>query len=360
MTVVLTLIFILCAIAQGIVWIFLIEPVVKSQDQLTTKNSGVSVIIAAKNEASALAQNLPLVLDQEYHEFEVIVVDDHSTDQTLKVLSAFKNKFSGQLVVLSLPEGTNGKKKAIQAGLAASRFQDLLLTDADCRPLTSHWIASMTASLTERKKIVLGASPVIPAAGFASHFHAFDVIYITVLYMSMASKGMPYMGVGRNIAYRKEIFHCLPGHYFEESSGDDDLLVNHAATRENTTTAACPSAMTTSPAVPNWKTFLRQKIRHFSVSYHYKIAHKILLTLIALSHWLFLFTAILLVFTPWIWIVLTLYVLRIFIIYFKTLHAFRQISQPLPLLVPIFDLMYLPYYPLTFLLMIRRPGYKWR
>ncbi|WP_310683274.1 glycosyltransferase [Salibacter sp.] len=251
---------------------------------LPLRSEPVSVVIAARNEESNLRENLPAILSQNHPNYEVVVVNDRSNDDTALVLREFDRQVD-HLKVCKIEDdkkGEWGKKYALTIGLKAAKNDRVVLTDADCKPASDLWLQRMSLGLTE-KEIVLGVSPLLSNGGFWGRFMEVDALKIAFQYITLAMCGMPYMGVGRNIAYRKGLFFSKKGFskHMHLSSGDDDLFVNEAANANNTAVVTHPDGFTFSKTARNLNQFINQKRRHVSTSPHYRINTK--LTLLSLS-----------------------------------------------------------------------------
>lgn len=251
----------------------------KEPSQKHHSKEAVSVIICAHNELENLKQNLPLFINQEYESFEVIVVNDRSNDGSKNWLKDQSQKHS-HLKVLHIektPDNFNSKKYALTKGIDSAEHDIILLSDADCHPATVHWVDRMSQSFTNSISIVLGASLYKKRKSFLNQFIRFETIHTALLYLSFAYKKEAYMGVGRNLAYRKSLFLASKG--FKDLSpimgGDDDLWVNRHSTHENTGICIHPESLTFSNPKENWGSFFRQKKRHLSVGKYYKIRDKV-------------------------------------------------------------------------------------
>lgn len=243
----------------------------------------LSVIVCARNEASRLAERLPAVLEQDYPDFEVLAVDHASTDDTASVLENLKAVYP-HLRVFYCDDQRVGKKNPLSLGLREARHEWVALTDADCRPASRAWLRTLARRMRSGTDVVLGYGPLEETAGFQNAFARFETAMTAIQYGSYALAGMPYMGVGRNLAYRKGAITQPPSDFAPELlSGDDDLMVNAVAKLGNTRLAFIPEAFAWSPAPVSWRAFLRQKSRHLSTSTRYKALHQALLGAWALS-----------------------------------------------------------------------------
>ncbi len=252
-------------------------------DQLDLFDSnirGVSVIVAARNEAYNLADYLPALLEQDYPMFEVIVVDDGSEDGTRALLDELSLHYP-RLRHSFVPRQAriiSSKKLALSLGIKAARYDYLLFTDADCRPASRFWIQEMMQGFdSDQTQVVLGYGAYFKQKGMLNRLVRYDTLFNGLHYLGSARAGHPYMGVGRNLAYRKEWFNNSKGFtpFLGMMAGDDDLLVNHAATGKNTATIATPKSLTWSPAKTSWRDWWHQKHRHLSVSPAYTLSSRL-------------------------------------------------------------------------------------
>lgn len=257
----------------------------------------ISVIICAKDEADNLRKFLPLVLDQDYPDFEVIVINDGSTDETDNLLRDLSKEYP-RLRSTFVPVGANNvstKKLGLTLGIKAAKNELLLLTDADCMPEDTMWIARMARNFTPETEFVLGYGAYLEEKGFLNRLITYDTLFIALQYMGMAIVRRPYMGVGRNLAYRKETFFAQKGFAstLHLTSGDDDLLVNKACNGRNTRVEIAPDSITWSEPNKTFNGWFYQKERHLSVSNYYKSSSKFRLFFEPTTRGLFYLTLIL-------------------------------------------------------------------
>jgi cellulose synthase/poly-beta-1,6-N-acetylglucosamine synthase-like glycosyltransferase len=234
----------------------------------------VSVIVCAKNEAENLEKFLPSILEQDYPVFEVIVVNDGSTDHSNEVLDRFTEKYP-HLYHTFLPmeaKYTSHKKICLTVGIKASKYNYLLMIDADCQPAGKNWISSMMRNFTDKVEIVLGYGGHKQKKGILNSLISYDILFIAMQYMGFALRQKPYMGVGRNLSYKKELFFKNKGFasHLDLASGDDDLFIKEVATKENTKVEFSPESITWSFREMTFKSFLLQKERHLSTSTRYR------------------------------------------------------------------------------------------
>ena len=174
-------------------------------EQLSDKKVPVSIIIAARNESENLFNNLPFILNQDYPEFEVIVINHQSLDDSQYILEAMALD-NPHLKIVKVERSQHlkyGKKLPLTIGIKGARYEHMLFTDADCKPASDNWIESMTKHFTDKKQIVLGYGPYIKEKGLLNKVIRFDTAWIAMSYFSFAKTRMPYMGIGRNMAVYK-------------------------------------------------------------------------------------------------------------------------------------------------------------
>lgn len=258
---------------------------------------GVTVVLCAHNERENLSNYLQALLTQDYPAYEVIVVDDGSEDDTRAVIETYMTR-DERLHMTFVPYGArvgSTKKLALTLAAKAAQYDYLLLTDADCCPESDQWIRRMMEAFepsdieNRPKDIVLGFGPYFETEGHVNRLVRFDTLFNGLHYLGAALCGHPYMGVGRNLAYRKSMFFESGGftHLMTNRAGDDDLFVNHVATRENTAVVLSRDSYTWSPAKESLREWWQQKRRHLSVSPAYREETKIRLALEPLSRGLF-------------------------------------------------------------------------
>ncbi len=308
----------------------------------------VSVVICARDEAKNLKKNLPYILEQQYESFEVIVVNDNSSDNSLEILLEFQQKFHN-FTVVNLQQATlPGKKEALSAGINKARFDILLLTDADCRPASQHWISQMQEALDENIEIGLGHGPFNSEKSFLNFFIRFESILTAITYQSFSLAGFPYMGVGRNLIYRKSLFEEAGGfsNHAHIASGDDDLFINAVAHSRNTALILKPSAFVFSKAKSSWPGYYYQKTRHLTTGGRYKLHHKLLLGALSASHFAFYATLIFLLFdNSYLRIALGSYLVRMTVVLWLSRRILQKLEDlPLWKFFPLFDALFILYY----------------
>ena len=260
---------------------------------------GVSVLVCAHNEAYNLSAYLYALLSQDYPNYEVIVVDDGSEDKTREVIESYMVQ-DKRLRITFVPKEArvrSTKKLALTLAAKAAQYDYLLLTDADCTPESTHWISEMMRGFMSctkddvqcTKEIVLGFGAYFYEKGFVNRLVRYDTLFNGLHYLSAAAHGHPYMGVGRNLAYKKELFFKTGGFkkMMNNRAGDDDLFVNHVANRKNTAVVSSRASITWSPSKTTMRDWWQQKRRHLSVSHDYRLGTKIRLASEPMSRGLF-------------------------------------------------------------------------
>jgi len=313
----------------------------------------ISVVICARDEEKNLEQNLPIILEQNYPNFEVVVVNDCSTDDTDMVLTRLRNQYN-HLKTTEIKKDqkfTHGKKLAVTVGIKAATHECLLFTDADCYPVSKNWIAEMAGHYNEKKSIVLGYGGYKPYKGILNTLIRYDTVMIALQYLTYALSGFPYMGVGRNMGYKKTLFYKnkgFAGHYHIDS-GDDDIFINQTATKENTEVEISPDSIIRSEPNKNFIGWFKQKKRHLRAATFYNKKTKWRLLTEVYSRIIFFaaFILSLIYFTQFYLYIIGIFAFR-YLIKFIILHNIsKRLSEKyLLLLSPFYDLL-IPFFNFT-------------
>ncbi|MCU0423742.1 MAG: glycosyltransferase [Bacteroidia bacterium] len=322
----------------------------KEQAASTSNLAPVSIIIAARNEFENLQKNLIAILEQDYPQFEVVVVNDCSWDNSQAFLEELQSKYTHLKVsqLIEQEKYPTGKKFALTIGIKAASHNLLLFTDADCMPTTNQWLKKMQSKFNNQTEIVLGFSPYRKQKGILNKFIRFETLLTAQFYFSAALMKNAFMGVGRNLAYTKELFFKHKGFAKHQHilSGDDDLFVNQAATSQNVSIQIHPDTFTLTDAKKTFSEWRRQKTRHMSTGKYYQTKHKRLLGTYYLSLFLyysFTTAALLLNFLMWP------YILGLFLIKWLTqtiifYNSGKKLqSQSLAFGILFYDILYVLY-----------------
>ena len=360
--------FCLITIIQVVYYLFLFRRLAfyKEEEKTVIHQHPVSVVVCAKNEAANLAKNLPGILFQNYRTtHEVIVVNDNSDDDSKYVIDEYKKDFKNLNIIELVQEAKfiAGKKFPLSMGIKSSKYETLLLTDADCVPASENWITSMQNGYKDGIEIVLGYGAYNKLPGLLNKLIRFETFLTALQYFSYALAGIPYMGVGRNLSYKKDVFIRNKGFSSINhlQSGDDDLFINKVATKTNTAIVINPEAHTLSEPKKTFKQWIRQKNRHYTTAAFYKPKHKFLLgTYQATSFLFYPLMALSIIFFNW-WMALIVYAFRLIfqaIMYSKSMNKLNEKD-----LLPWFWLLdiWMFFYQLIFISALwKKPNQNWQ
>ncbi len=311
---------------------------------ISTSSEPVSVIICARNEAENLEQYLPVILTQDYPDYEVILVDDCSTDDTDMVMKRYLAKYPRlrTSVIKEDKKFSHGKKLAVTIGIKAAKYDRLLFIDADCQPESNQWLRLMTDQFSDKVSIILGYGGYFPIPGILNKYIRYDTMMIALQYFSFALCRSPYMGVGRNLAYKRSLFQKGKGFasHFHLASGDDDLFVNENATKSNTAIVCSHESHTRSAPKQSFDRWSFQKKRHFSTAKLYKPVHKLMLGMEPVSRLLFYASFVVMMFYgPLRLIVLAAFVVRLITQLYVTKKTMIRLNEKNLLVISLlFDL----------------------
>ena len=337
----------------------------KASSKTISQTHPVSVIICARDEAANLAKNLPGSLVQQYPtSHEIIVVDDNSFDDSKYLLEEFQKTFK-QLHVIELKQEAKmitGKKFPLSIGIKTAKYEIVLLTDADCVPASENWINNMQQTYDDGTEIVLGYGAYNKKRGLLNKLVRWETFHTALQYFSYALAGIPYMGVGRNLSYKKAIFFRHKGFSSHNNipSGDDDLFINTAATKNNTKINIDADAFTFSEPVNTWAKWKKQKARHYTTSKYYKPLHQFLLGLYSFTHFVF-FPLLVISFLFFNWqLTLLVFAIRLVIQALVFYPAMKKLQeQDLYPWFVFLDIWMFFYYLIFSVALIKKPGASW-
>lgn len=326
----------------------------------------ISVVICARNEYTNLKKYLPEILQQDYPKFEVVIVDDGSDDETVFYLEDLSREYK-HLKIVNLKENLNffrGKKFALSLGIKSASYENLLLTDADCKPAGNQWLKEMSKGFSNQKEVVLGYGKYSSLPGFINKVIRFETVFTALQYFSLALWGMPYMGVGRNLAYKKSLFYKNKGFisHYKVASGDDDLFINEVANKRNTSIIIEPESFTISEPKKTFMQWWQQKRRHLSTGRYYKLSHKILLGGYLVSLFVVFALVIVLLTNNYFFIIASsLFIIRLIsqLIIFNFVFN-RLLEKKLLLISPAIELIITILYPLIGIINLVSKESRWK
>lgn len=356
--------FIISFLIQSFYLLFIFSRLAFYKEKKENKSvKGVSIVVAAHNERKNLEKLIPLLLSQTHPDFEIIIADDRSTDGSSELISSFKDPRIKLFKIVNTPQGYNPKKYALRQAIEQAGKEIILLTDADCYPVSKNWVREMQSGFREHKEIVLGYSPYEKKKGFLNLFIRYETFYTAVQYLSFALIGKAYMGVGRNLSYSKIVFKQNDGFNINKSvtGGDDDLLIGQLASPENTAIKISRESQVMSIPKTSFLAFFRQKRRHLGVGKHYNAYNKVKTGILPLSQFALYFSVIPLVFfNIYISWILSIFILRTLLIIVIFALISRKLGETIKWLwFPLLDVCYLINYLVTGISALFTKNIKW-
>jgi poly-beta-1,6-N-acetyl-D-glucosamine synthase len=318
-----------------------------SQNSDSFRYPPISIIMAAKNAALNLEDHIHHWLNQDYPEFELVIADDCSADETGYFLVKTAEIEPRLKFVLLDPNviKSGGKKLALTLAIKKAKHQHFVLTDSDCIPESDQWLKQMASGFANQKSLVLGVAPIqTQGNGFLSRLIQFENSFTALNYLGMAFRGKPYMGVGRNLAYTRDLYNSVGGfsEHYHIPAGDDDLFVQSVANAQNTEICFTPESMMMSKGPKNFKEYWRQKMRHLWVGKFYQSSVKNRLMWYPVAQFLFWMGIIFwfVLGSTWLWptIALVLKLTPEWIIYFQKSKLLKMPKAAA--MYPIFNLFH--------------------
>ncbi len=319
-------------------------------------NKPVSVIISCHNEYEPIKENWEKWFHQDYIVFEIILIDDASTDRTWEIIQSLASQFENVKAV-QIPKDVNyrgNKKNALTIGIQKAKYEYLLFTDADCIPASHQWIKEMSKGFMDGRNIVLGYGKYATNKGFLNKVIRYETLLTAWQYFSYAIHEQAYMGVGRNLAYTKNLFQQNNGFQSHTTirSGDDDLFVSQNATKTNVSVVCNSESFTISTPKNRWKEWIQQKRRHITTATTYKSFHQFLLGLFYLSQFLFYFISIyLILLNKHTALVIFIVILRFLAYYFTLIPVAKKLKEKdLILFAPVLELFLIVFQGIVFVM----------
>jgi cellulose synthase/poly-beta-1,6-N-acetylglucosamine synthase-like glycosyltransferase len=336
------------------------------EEQLSENNfPPLSVLISARNESDNLFENLPFILEQDYPNFEVIVINHQSIDDSNTILHAYQRQYKN-LRTIEVEKSRHlkpGKKLPLTLGIKGAKFENLVFTDADCKPSSNQWLKSVAKHFGNNKQIVLGYGPYIKKDSFLNKVIRFDTVWIAMNYFSMALNKMPYMGVGRNLAYTKSLFDSVSGFksHYSLASGDDDLFIQETATKDNFRINIDKNSYCYSDPCETWEDWYLQKSRHFTTSDYYDVIKKLMLGIYPLTMLILLISFVILLFdTNFTLIVLSILCFIICVKWLVFGKCFKKLDErSLLWYLPLYDIGYSILMPILFYTTDKKEIKRW-
>ena len=356
----------LCVAVQAFYCLYYFLPLWFYKDPESKTQHPVSVLVCGYNEYDNWQALIPLLLQQVYSKFELIFIDDRSTDESRFYLAQVAQEFPMVKIVTvkNTPAGFSPKKYALTLGIKVAQYEHLLFTDTDCRPVSDQWIAGMMSGYEPGASIVLGYSPYNKVKGFLNQLIRFETLLTAIQYLSFAVRGNAYMGVGRNLSYTKSLYYHNKGFasHIKSLGGDDDLFVGEAAENQKVSVVINPASFMLSRPKERYTDWITQKIRHLAAGRHYKTKHKGRIGIFILANIVFYVTSIVLLSIheqiAWLGVIVGLRLLIVLPVY--TLLA-RKLNEKFSLLqIAVLDVIFFCNYVYLGLSVLMFKKVKWK
>ncbi len=251
----------------------------------------VSVVLTAHDESHLLIKSLPVLLSQDYPNYEVVVVNDNSIDETADLVNEFKNNYPNLHYVdlTSSISNIRGRKFPLALGIKAAKNEIVVLTDASSIPASPYWLQHIAGRFTRKTRVVFGGVSVVRKSGFLNELMRYDAVRNMVIAFSYTLAGMPVMANGRNLAYTRSLFLKNKEKFVSQPRmpyGDDDIFMNQVATSTSCDVAPDADALVSQTGLTPSR-WLQQKKASFVTRSYYTTGSRLLLKLYNLLALLF-------------------------------------------------------------------------
>lgn len=298
--------FVLTLVIQLIIHWFRFSKLAFYKRQVRMKNDEelepVSIVVCARDAYEQLTELIPSLLSQDYPNFEIVVVNDCSDDETEEYLKDLERR-EPRIKPVQLRQHLNffnGKKFPLSMGIKSATHDLMVLTDADCQPTSSQWLRSVVSCYDRDAEVVIGYNRLRNTGGLLNHFMRFDALQNGIFYLSSALAGKPFMGVGKNLSYRQCLFFRNKGFtsHYTMAAGDDDVFISQVATKKNTRVQIdAENTMVSTPA-SSFGVWIRERCVRYSTIPMYRRGARAMMALHYWSQFLFYACFIALFFLP--------------------------------------------------------------
>lgn len=253
----------------------------KGEVNFTNEQPPVSIIIYAHNQVEDLTCNVPELLNQDYPDFEVIVVDDCSRDHTLEELERMEQRMD-RLFHTKIDDRArtlSHRKLALVLGLKAAHNDVIITTQAQCCPDDRHWIASMVRNFTPKTDVVIGPVAYERRTSLVSQFCSYDLFHRLMQMFGLTLGVKAHAGWGVNMAFRKSLFFAehkdsnwLSYHIHP---GEDDLFVSAVARNNNVAVEISPSSLMIDHETPLKNGWSQSRLNRAYTSRRYAVSIRV-------------------------------------------------------------------------------------
>lgn len=274
-----------------------------------SKKIPVSVIVYSKNQAKELLHLIPALLNQNYYMFELVVVNNASSDQTPELLKEFEMLYPNvkAVNVINNEAFWGSKKYALTLGIKAAKHEYLLLINAEDIVLSNDWMLQMASHFTLNKTLVLGGAAYAPEKGFFNKYLRFDLLMSQLQQFSWIKIGSPFAVRVENVGFKKQVFFDVNGfiNHMNQVNHTNELFFNEAVHVKNIAVCDQPHFFLQIPTPENSTSFFKMKKEQRRLLSKLSFGTKFRVQFFYLSTFLFYVTAIILLILQVEWVLVS-------------------------------------------------------
>uniref|UniRef100_UPI0040485ED1 glycosyltransferase n=2 Tax=Algoriphagus sp. TaxID=1872435 RepID=UPI0040485ED1 len=253
---------------------------------------GVTILVTARNKFKLLKVLIPKLFEQDYPKFEVLIVNDQSTDRTKRLLEDLMAHYPKlrSVTITYTPKHVTAKKFALTLGIKVAKNDVILFTEADCIPQSNQWLRKMTAPIREEgKTFAIGFAGVQKEGNSLNSWIQFETILRALFTFSFGLWKSPFTGTGKNLSYRKSFFMDKKGFrgFWNTEGGEDSLWINTHATGANSKVVINPEAIAVANPAATWKEYIIQEKQLLHSEKFFKVEDKRKMGSYGISHALY-------------------------------------------------------------------------
>ena len=324
----------------------------KKVDNNEAEKKPLSLILTIRNEEENLKNNLPKILSLENIDFEMVVVDDFSQDNSYLILGLLKDRYK-RLTISALNQETKfSTKLALNIAIKATNNKWILTVPVSLAEVAAEWLDYISQATNNEKNVVIGYSTVARSKGFYNRLTRIENYFSYLKSTGYILNGIPFVYSVENVAFQKEKYFEIGGfgQKVTEHYANLELVINSFIRKKTTAVLFNKESSIRKTEVVKRADYFDLLKKSIRIESHLSSSKRVILFLIEFGKLLFLpIAAFVIVLLPELWIILAGLMGFIFTPYLFIIKITQNRLNERKIFIPslVYDLL-MPYYKLFF------------